>query len=146
VDFGASVKIDCPRERAFDLMADARNEIRWNSAVSRSELLSGEPISAGSRFLTVNRGQEYEATIVSFERPALLVFAVTGKRMDINARFTFKEDAGGAAVEEHLDFRPKGVMKLFFPLLAPLVRRDLPKQGASFKAFCERTASGAGDS
>jgi len=56
-----SFHVACPAEQAFDLMADARNEVRWNLRVSRSELVSGDLIGAGSRFLTVNRGQECEA-------------------------------------------------------------------------------------
>ena len=122
-------------------MADARNEVRWNSAVSRSELLTSEPVGAGSQFLTVNRGQEYNATIASFERPGRLVFEVTGKQMDITASFTFSAEGAGTIVEEHLDFHPKSLMKVVFPLMAPFVRRDLPKQGARFKALCEASVS-----
>jgi hypothetical protein len=118
-------------------MADARNEVHWNSAVSRSELMSGEPIGVGSSFLTVNRGQEYSATISSFDPPDRLGFEVTGKGMNITASFLFRPEGETVIVEERLDFKPKGPMKLLFPLMAPLVRRDLPKQGARFKAFCE---------
>jgi hypothetical protein len=33
--------------------------------------------------------------------------------------------------------RPKGFMKAGLPLMAPAVRRDLPRQFASSKRFCE---------
>jgi hypothetical protein len=34
-------------------------------------------------------------------------------------------------------------MKVMLPLMGPLVRRDFPKQFASFKEFCEsRTGAG----
>lgn len=131
------MQVGCSVESAFDLMADARNEVRWNSAVSRSDLLTGEPVGAGSRFLTVNRGRDYNATIASFERPNRLVFEVTSKQMDITASFTFSAEGTGTIVQEHLDFRPKSLMKVIFPVMAPLVRRDLPKQGARFKTLCE---------
>ena len=129
--------IHCPAETAFDLMADARNESTWNSQVSRSELLSGEPVGSGSRFLVVNRGQEYTGTISAYERPTRLVFEVTGKPMDITGSFTFGADGDGTALDAEFDFRPKGAMKLLFPLMTPMVRRDLPRQLASFGAFCE---------
>jgi hypothetical protein len=35
------------------------------------------------------------------------------------------------------DMRPKGFMKLLFPLVTPLVRRDFPKQMAGFKRLFE---------
>ena len=87
--FEVSSFIKASPEAAFDLMADARNEPQWNSQVSRSELLSSEPIAEGSRFETVNRGQTYEATITTFDRPSRLTFEVTGKGMDITATFAF---------------------------------------------------------
>ncbi len=35
------------------------------------------------------------------------------------------------------DFRPNGISRLLFAVLAPLIRRDVPKQLASFKSMCE---------
>jgi hypothetical protein len=131
--------IACPPEHAFDLMADARNETTWNSRVSRSELVSGEPIGAGTTFVTVNRGQEYDATIATHERPERLVFDVRGRQMDITASFRFAAAGSGTHISGEFDFRPKGVMRGLFPLFAPMVRRDLERQSASFAALCEST-------
>jgi hypothetical protein len=136
--FHTEQHVHCSPEHAFDLMADARNETAWNSQVSRSELLSGEPVALGSRFLTVNRGQEYQATISTYARPNRLAFEVTGSRMDITASFDLHEHQGTTHLHGAFDFRPKGAMRLFFPLMAPLVRRDLQQQSARFKALCER--------
>lgn len=36
------------------------------------------------------------------------------------------------------DFRPKAVMKAMFPAMKGAIRKDLAKQSASFKQFCER--------
>jgi hypothetical protein len=58
--------------------------------------------------------------------------------MDISATFTFAEADGGTELDGSFDFRTKGLVKVMFPLLAPMIRRDLPKQAASFKALCER--------
>src|SRR3954447_14994332 len=81
--------IAVPPERAFDAMADARNEPRWNSQVSSSELVGDGPVGPGSRFRTANRRQPYDATITTYERPGRLVFEVTGRVMDITASFSF---------------------------------------------------------
>lgn len=62
-------QIACAPEVAFDLMADVRHEPEWNSQVSRAELTSGEPIAAGSRFVIVNRGEAFDATISTYDRP-----------------------------------------------------------------------------
>ena len=137
MSFAVEKTIACAPADAFDKMADARNETAWNSEVSRSELRSGEPIEQGSRFLTVNRGKEYDATIAAYERPRLLVFEVTGKQMDVTARFTFAPAGEGTSFAGEFDMRPKGGTKLAFPLLKPLITKDLDKQSQSFKEFCE---------
>jgi Polyketide cyclase / dehydrase and lipid transport len=131
--------VRCPIEEAFDLMADARNEATWNGPVSSAELVSDEPVGLGSRFLVINRGQKYLGTIARHERPHHLRFEVNGKRLDITGSFTFAPDRDGTALDAEFDFHPKRAMKLLFPLLAPLVRRDLPRQLTSFKSFCERS-------
>ena len=117
-------------------MADARNEARWNSKVTRSDLVSDEPIQEGSRFQTVNRGQVYDATVTRYERPTRITFEVTGKQMDITTTFTFAAKAQGTVLNGDFDFRPKGVLKLMFPLMRPMIRGDLPRQMASFAKFC----------
>jgi hypothetical protein len=133
--------IAVPCEVAFDAMADARNEPDWNAKVTRSDLVSGEPIEGRSRFETVNRGQNYAATITEFSRPSRLAFEVTGKMMDITATFEFSAGADGTIVQESWDFRPKKLLKLAFPLMSPMIVRDLPKQMESFAKFCTRRAT-----
>jgi uncharacterized protein YndB with AHSA1/START domain len=120
--------IDCPIEKAFDLMADARNEATWNGPVSQAELINDEPVGLGSRFLVTNRRQEYVGTITRHQRPHHVTFQVTGKQLDITGTFTFTADHDGTALDAESDFRPKRAMKLLFPLIAPLIRRDLPRQ------------------
>jgi len=126
-----------PPEDVFDRMADARNEPHWNSRVSRSELVSDEPVGQGSRFVTVNRGKPYEATITTAQRPGLCVFEVTGGALDITTSFTITPTGSGSHVVSEFDFRPKGAMKLMFPLMRPAVRKDLATQSQNFKRFCE---------
>jgi hypothetical protein len=134
--FDATCAVPVAPEVAFDAMADARNETKWNSKVTRSELVSSEPIGQGSRFRTVNRGQTYDATITDYERPSRITFEVTGKQMDITSTFTFAGEAQETAVHGTFDFRPKGALKALFPLLRRMIARDLPKQMESFSRFC----------
>jgi uncharacterized protein YndB with AHSA1/START domain len=129
--------IDCPPATAFDLMADVRKLTDWNQGASRAEMTSAGPIGQGSRFVAVNRGQEMESTITRFDRPERLDFSVTGKAMDVSAVFRFT--AAGAGTTLFIEFQPhpKGIMKILFPVLRPLVRRDLAKQHLKFRDFCQ---------
>ena len=133
----ATTRIACPPERVFDLLADLRNDTQWNSRVSLAELRSPEPIGLGSRFAIVNGGTPYEVTITTYDRPSRLVLEASGKP-DLTIASALTRRGEDTELESDFDFRPRGVLKVVFALLAPLIRRDVPKQFASFKALCER--------
>jgi hypothetical protein len=120
----------------FDTLADLRNDPRWNSRVSSAELQSPEPVGLGSRFAVVNGGTAYDVTITGFDRPSQLVFEASGKP-DLTIACTLTPTGEGTELESDFDFRPRGALRVVFPLLAPVIRRDVPKQYASFKALCE---------
>jgi hypothetical protein len=136
MEFVVEQHIRCTPEHAFDLMADARNEPRWNSQVSRTELRGEEPIGQGSRFLIVNRGQEYDASIATYERPSTLVFEATGAT-NLTIAYSFAPGDGGTRYRAAYDFRPRGVARVVMPLLKTVIRRSLHKETASFVALCE---------
>ncbi len=129
--------IDCPPATAFDLMADVRKLTEWNDGASKAEMRSAEPVGPGSTFIAVNRGQEMESTITTFQRPDRLDFSVKGKAMDVAATFMFSGAGSGTQLVIEFDPTPKGIMKLLFPLLRPVIRRDLARQHLKFKDFCE---------
>jgi uncharacterized protein YndB with AHSA1/START domain len=134
----ATTRIDCDPERVFNVLADLRRETEWNSRVSSAELLSGERVGLGSRFAIVNGGTSYDVTIATFDRPSRLVFEAKGKP-DLTITYALTPTAGGTELASELDFRPRGALKVLFTLLAPVIRRDVPKQYASLKALCERS-------
>lgn len=134
--------IDCPSATAFDLMADVRNEAEWNDDVSGAEMRSEGPVGQGSKFVT-HHGRplgQIDSTITTFERPGRLEFTATSKRMDLDISFTYTETDTGTLVHGEFDPKPKGIMKLLFPLLRPMISRDMAKQHQNLKAFCESQA------
>jgi len=133
----ATTRIACPPENVFDMLADLRNDRQWNSRVSRAELRSPEPIEVGSRFAVVNGGTAYDVTITTYDRPSRLVFEASGKP-DLTIECTLTPAGEGTELTSDFDFRPRGALRVLFPLLAPVIRRDVPKQYASLKALCER--------
>jgi uncharacterized protein YndB with AHSA1/START domain len=139
-----AMNIDCSTAKVFDLMADVRLITRWNAGASRCEMLSQEPIGKGSRFVTVNRGQEMTSTITRFDRPERLEFAVTSKAMDVHGTFRFTKTNARTRLDITFEPQPKGIMKVLFPLLKPMIRRDLVKQHLKFKDYCETQGMAAG--
>jgi uncharacterized protein YndB with AHSA1/START domain len=133
----ATTRIACSPERVFDVLADVRRETEWNGRVSSAELLSDEPVGVGSRFAIVNGGTSYDVTITTCDRPSRLVFEAKGKP-DLTITYTLTPIAEGTELESELDFRPRGALTVVFVLLAPVIRRDVPKQYRSLKELCER--------
>jgi len=136
----AEVDIARPRDQVFDLMADARNELVWNSKVSRSDLVSDEPIRMGAEFLTVNRGLQYVGFVTTYDRPDEVGFNVVGKAMQIHASMRFVDSSDGTRMTAQFDLQPKGIMKVMMPLMAGAMRKEFPRQLNSFKEFCESSA------
>lgn len=141
--FTEDLQIECPPATAFDVMADIRNETQWNDGVSKAELTTDEPIGHGSRFVTEHGGPlgQIESTITVFDRPNRLEFAATSKRMDLVISFTFTDSGSGTLVHGAFDPKPKGIMAVLFPLLRPMIRRDMAKQHQNLKALCESQTS-----
>ena len=67
------------------------------------------------------------------------MFEVTGKQLDITVAFTITPRGDGSHVVGDYDFRPKGAMKVMFPMMQPAVRKDLATQSQNFVRFCEQT-------
>jgi uncharacterized protein YndB with AHSA1/START domain len=133
----ATTRIACPPEEVFDMLADLRNDTKWNSRVSSAELRSAEPIGLGSRFAIVNGGTAYDVTVTGYDRPSRLELEASGNP-ELTIACTLTPTGDGTELRSDFDFRPKGALKVLFPLLAPVIRRDVPKQYASLKALCER--------
>ena len=133
----ATTRIACPPEEVFDTLADLRNDTKWNSRVSSAELRSTEPIGLGSRFAIVNGDTAYDVTVTGYDRPSRLELEASGNP-ELTIACTLTPTGDGTELQSDFDFRPKGALKVLFPLLAPVIRRDVPKQYASFKALCER--------
>src|SRR5262249_55521273 len=114
-----------------------RNDLEWNSRFSKAELVSGEPIGQGSNFAIVNGGTPYDVTLTTYDRPRLLVVEARGNP-DLTIKYTLTPSGEGTELRSEFDFRPRGVLRALFPLLGPVIRRDVPKQYTSLKALCER--------
>jgi uncharacterized protein YndB with AHSA1/START domain len=134
-----SREVNASLDAVFDALADVRNEVEWNALVTRVELTSPEPIGAGTIFDTVTRGRPFRATIGSYERPGKLVFEVTAAQVDLTSTFTFAATTatGPTTVTAALDFRAKGLFKVVFPLVRPMIVRPIPKRMAAFARYVE---------
>jgi hypothetical protein len=113
--------------------------VQWNGRITSAELRSAEPIGQGTQFAIVNGGSPYDVTITTYDRPSRLVLDAHGKP-DLEIEYTLTPVDGGTHVDSEFDFRPTGGQKVLFALVGPLIRREIPRQFARLKAFCELSA------
>lgn len=132
--------IRCPAAIAFDLMADARNELCWNSGVTSVELQSSEPIGEGTRFTVVDKRGEHAVRIATHRRPHELSFTVKADSMDVDINYVLAEADGVTTMTGRFNARGKGLMRWLLPLLVPMIRRDLAKEHTHFVALCEKSS------
>ncbi len=135
-----NLEIDCAPATAFDVMADVRNETKWNDDVSDASMTSDGPIGQGSTFTTDHGAPlgQIKSTITTYDRPGLLEFEATSAKMDLAISLRFIENgSGGTRMQGTFTPAPKGVMSLLFPLLRPLISRDMAKQHQNYKSLCE---------
>jgi hypothetical protein len=126
VHISGRVHIAAPSERVFDVVADSRNEPRYNPAMSRVELLGSEPIGQGSCF-RAHMGRTGTAMMVELthvERPYLLASRTSSALMDTSGTLTFVESDRGTTMSWDWQVRPKGWLRLLGPLFGALGGAD----------------------
>ncbi len=135
------MQIECQAEIAFDLMADPRNELEWNSGVSEAELMSEGPIGKGSRFRIKDTRGEHEVEITTYHRPNRLGFLVKDKSMNVDIDFDIEHDGKATTMVGKFNADGSGWMRFMLPVLIPLIRRQIAKEHKNFIAMCEARRS-----
>ena len=130
-----AIVIERAVEDVFDFVADERNEPRFNSRMSRVELLTPEPVGAGSQFLAESRmmGRAFDVRVeyTVFERPRLLGSRSRstprgreGRPLAIDGSLTFEPVPEGTRMRWSWQVETPGTLRLIAPLLAWMGRRQ----------------------
>lgn len=114
--------IAAPVSEIFDLVADERNEPRYNPRIARAEMVGHGPVGKGARFVAEPKGMgakgEMTLQIVDYDRPHRLVNSVRSSYMTVDGTLTFDEVDGGTRLRWDWDMGLVGPMRLLSPVLA----------------------------
>jgi uncharacterized protein YndB with AHSA1/START domain len=133
-----SVVADVPAEDVFDLLADVRNEERWNPNVVRIEVETAGPPRVGTRFEgRYRRGGRMTFEITGYDRPSRLVFHGGGRRLGLVAVVTVAAGEQGTSVALRAVRMPRGPFKPLAPVMRPLVERQYADAARRLRAFVE---------
>ncbi|GAA1036338.1 hypothetical protein GCM10009557_46820 [Virgisporangium ochraceum] len=140
------ITIDAPVEDVFDLVADERNEPRYNPRISRAVKVNAGPVGPGARFMAEPRGGGYRRamamTILEYDRPRRLHNAVRASYLRVDGVLTFQEVPGGTRLSWNWDTALVGPMKILSPLLAVVGPAWERRNWVGLRTFMESRASG----
>jgi hypothetical protein len=105
----------------FDIVADERNEPRYNPRISRAEMLTDEPIRAGSRFVAEPKGMgtrgRMSLEVLEYQRPHRLHNVIRSSYMHVDGTLAFTEAEEGTRLTWDWAMRLLGPMRALTPVL-----------------------------
>nr|MDT0656409.1 SRPBCC family protein [Micromonospora sp. DSM 115978] len=122
INIAGEITINAPVDEVFDLVADGRNEPRYNPRMVRAEKVSAGPVGPGARFVVEPRGTgtkgQMTMTILEYDRPRRLHNVVRSSYLRVDGTLTFEQVAGGTRLRWDWATRLRGPMRLLSPVLA----------------------------
>lgn len=123
----------------FDFVADARNEPHWLPGAVEVSMTSDGPIGLHTQF----RGRYVRAGTVSlelveFERPHRLTFRAHSKIVDFDDAVELVADGDGTLLTARLTAKPRGILRLFTPVMAKTMQRQFAANWTHLKEALEQ--------
>ena len=142
------IVIAAPIELVFDIVADERNEPRYNPRIIRAQKTSQGPVGRGARFIAEPRGMGDRGVmtvqVVDYDRPRRLATSVRSSYMDVDGTLTFAlAGAGGTRMRWSWDMRLRGAMRVLSPLIRVIGPRWEYRNWAGLKTYAESARGGA---
>lgn len=111
----------------FDYLARFDTTEEWDPGVTEATMVTEEPVALGSRFALqasfLGRTVPLEYEIVEFDPPRRVVLRAENRAVTSVDTITVEADGSGSALTYDAQLRPRGVMRLFAPLLDRMFRR-----------------------
>ena len=114
-------------EQVFDYLARFSSVAEWDASAVSAEMLTPEPVGAGSEFKVVVRsfGRElpFVYRISTFDRPHVVTLVADTGRLRSEDTITVEPEGEGSKVIYDARLTGQGVAKLADPVLAVALRR-----------------------
>jgi len=135
------ITIGAPVGEVFDLVADERNEPKYNPRIRRAEKVTEGPVGPGARFVAEPKGMGAKGAmtleVLEYERPHRLHNAVRSSYLQVDGTLTFEEVADGTTLSWEGDMGLVGPMRLLSPLLAAIGPRWERRNWVGLKEYVE---------
>ena len=133
-----STSMSVPIDVVFDFLADARNETRWLPGAANVRLTSPEPLGLGSTFTgEYARAGTITIRLTRYERPNRLTLAGDGKTLRFTDAIELTPTGSGTALSATMTTTPKGLFRLFAPMMARVIGKQFQSNWDNLKATLE---------
>lgn len=134
-----SVEIARSPEDVFDYLVDLRNELEWNPDAQSMEKITDGPIGLGTKFLAKwKQSKLVEVECVEFDRPRSWSYHNRGP-LEVVFQVTLSPTPAGSLLSVRFDARPKGALRVFFPVTQLVLKRVEKNNMSYIKRALERS-------
>ena len=141
VHIAGEVTVDAPVDQVFDLVADERNEPRYNPRIVRAEKVGPGPVGRGARFVAEPRGTGARGLmtleIVDYDRPHRLHNVVRSSYLEVDGTVSFDAVGDRTRLRWDWDMRMRGPMRVLTPVLALVGPRWERRNWVGLKTWLE---------
>jgi carbon monoxide dehydrogenase subunit G len=129
-------------EEVFDRMVDMRNEVHWNPITEEMTKSTDGEVGSGTRFDgKMKRVGSMHMVVTEYDRPRRFEATGGSGSADVVYSATFEPADGGTRVRSSMTLEPKGIAKIFAPLMARQVPKQEEESMQSFKRWVESSGS-----
>ena len=129
-----------PVEEVFGTVIDVANFPRWNPTTPSARKLTTGATGEGTQFELEIKGFGKVLQELQEFRPNQQVRIVPHfKVLTGGHRFIFTADRNGTRVDHELEMTPKGVFKIFIPLMGMMGKKNLRDTANALQRYLERT-------
>jgi hypothetical protein len=135
------VIIQAPVEVVFDVVADERNEPKYNPRIVRAEKITDGPVGAGTLFIAEPKGAgskgQMTLEVIEYDRPRRVHNIVRSSYMHVEGTVSFEAVGGATRLKWDWNMRLIGPMRMVSPLLALVGPRWERRNWLGLKAYLE---------
>jgi uncharacterized protein YndB with AHSA1/START domain len=132
--------INKPVDVVFQTVVDVANFPNWNPTTPSARKLSSGEIGNGTRFELEIRGfGKVQQELREFDRNRQVRIVPSFELLSGGHRFIFTADGAKTRIDHELEMTPKGVFKIFIPLMGMTGKKNLRDTADALQRYLERT-------
>jgi uncharacterized protein YndB with AHSA1/START domain len=138
--YKATQVIKAPVEKVFNTVIEIENFPKWNPSTSVTRKISSGPAKKGSEFEMKIRGFGLvKQTLDEFEANKQVMIVPHIKMLGGGHRFIFKKLGDNETQVDHeMIMIPKGIFKLFSPMMKSMGKKNVDELAACLQKYLER--------